>query len=158
MLTRIISLRVRDIGPFSDEHEFAFHDGLTLLHGRNGIGKSTLALALMMTLAFTAKSRKSKEAFLPLSGGAPLSSVTFGVGNDVYTITKVWGHIEQSQLRKQGEAEPIAVGDLAEAKAAELAFGLPPHSGTSRGPLMRSSASASRRAWRPCAFTSGDHH
>ena len=135
MLTRIMSLRVRDIGPWSGDHEFAFHDGLTLLHGRNGIGKSTLALALIMTLAFTARSRKTKEAFLPLSGGAPLSSVTFAVGDDVFTIVKVWGDMNQSLLSKQGEAEPIAVGDLAEAKAAELAFGLPPQSGNFTRPV-----------------------
>ena len=119
---------MRDIGPFSDEHEFAFHDGLTLLHGRNGIGKSTLALAMMMTLAFTASRASRKKPSCPSPVVLPCRASLLAWGMTLYDHQGVGPH-RASQLRKQGEAEPIAMGDLAEAKAAELAFGLPPQSG-----------------------------
>ena len=106
MLTRIISLTVRDIRSWAGQHTFEFNDGVTVLHGRNQIGKSTLALALMMTLAYSAKSPKTRNELLPLQGGAPMSSVTFAAGGEVYTITKDWGHVNDSVLRQDGVAEP----------------------------------------------------
>ena len=65
MLTRIISLTVRDIRSWAGQHTFEFNDGVTVLHGRNQIGEVHVGLGTMMTLAYSAKSPKTRSELLP---------------------------------------------------------------------------------------------
>ena len=50
MLTKIEKLGVEDIRIFSGRHEYEFGKGITLIHGDNGKGKSTLGTMVMLTL------------------------------------------------------------------------------------------------------------
>ena len=77
MLQRIEQLMIEDVRIWKGHHVFDFHSGVTVLHGDNGQGKSTLGTMLMLTLTHSANSAMLKKQLLPTSGGSPKSSVTF---------------------------------------------------------------------------------
>ena len=124
MLQRIHKLVVRDIRKWSNEHTFEFDDGVTLLKGRNGAGKSTLAMALTLTMCHSANSNGLKQALMPRSGGAPMSSVTFTADAGTYTITKVWGARNDTKLIDESSDEVVAQGEEAEDMVCAIAFGI----------------------------------
>ena len=128
MLTKIEKLVVEDIRIFSGRHEYDFEKGITLIHGDNGKGKSTLGTMVMLTLIHPAKSDKLKKQLVPKRGGSPKSSVTFSSEDGRFTISKVWGDKDQTKLINADTNELIAQGSQASEMAAQLAFNLEPKS------------------------------
>ena len=128
MLTKIEKLGVEDIRIFSGRHEYEFGKGITLIHGDNGKGKSTLGTMVMLTLIHPAKSDKLKKQLVPKRGGSPKSSVTFSSEDGRFTISKVWGDKDQTKLINADTNELIAQGSQASEMAAQLAFNLEPKS------------------------------
>ena len=128
MLTKIEKLVVEDIRIFSGRHEYEFGKGITLIHGDNGKGKSTLGTMVMLTLIHPAKSDKLKKQLVPKRGGSPKSSVTFSSEDGRFTISKVWGDKDQTKLINADTNELIAQGSQASEMAAQLAFNLEPKS------------------------------
>ena len=98
MFTNIEKLGVDDIRIFSGRHEYEFGKGITLIHGDNGKGKSTLGTMVMLTLIHPAKSDKLKKQLVPKRGGSPKLSVTFSSEDGRFTISKVWGDKDQTKL------------------------------------------------------------
>ena len=98
MLKKIEKLVIEDCRIWKGHHEFDFGNGVNVIHGDNGVGKSTLAMMLMLTMTHSANSGVLKGHLLPTSGGSPKSSVTFTTQAGRFTISKVWGDRNQSQL------------------------------------------------------------
>ena len=128
MLTKIEKLVVEDIRIFSGRHEYEFEKGITLIHGDNGKGKSTLGTMVMLTLIHPAKPAKLKKQLVPKRGGSPKSSVTFSTDNGRFTISKVWGEKDQTKFVNADTNELISQGSQASEMAAQLAFNLEPKS------------------------------
>ena len=128
MLTKIEKLVVEDIRIFSGRHEYDFEKGITLIHGDNGKGKSTLGTMVMLTLIHPAKSDKLKKQLVPKRGGSPKSSVTFSTDNGRFTISKVWGDKDQTKLINADTNEMLAQGSQAGEMVAQLAYNLEPKS------------------------------
>jgi len=126
MLRRVEQLIAEDIRVFSGSHEFNFEKDITLVHGDNGKGKSTLGTLVMLTLLYPAKSSKLKEQLLPKRGGSPKSSVTFRTDDGRFTISKVWGDKNQTKLLNAESGELIAEGSAAVEMAGDLAYGIDP--------------------------------
>lgn len=130
MLRQIEQLVVRDIRRWDGEHTFNFHEGVTVLHGQNGRGKTTLNTALMLTLVFSANSNGLQQDLTPRNGGSPRSSVIFSTQDGRrFRISKTWGDRNQSRLFDADTNEELARGGDAEDQTRELAFGIPPSSG-----------------------------
>jgi len=139
MLTKIEKLVVEDIRIFSGRHEYDFEKGITLIHGDNGKGKSTLGTMVMLTLIHPAKSDKLKKQLVPKRGGSPKSSVTFSTDNGRFTISKVWGEKDQTKLMNAETNELLAQGSQASEMASQLAYNLEPKSKkylTKNGPSL----------------------
>jgi len=130
MLKNIEKLVIEDCRIWKGRHEFDFENGVNVIHGNNGAGKSTLAMMLMLTMTHEAKSAVLKEQLLPISGGSPKSSVTFTTRDGRFTIRKVWGDRNQSQLVDVEENSVIATGGEAEDLVRELAFKMPSAEGS----------------------------
>jgi len=128
MLTKIEKLVVEDIRIFSGRHEYDFEKGITLIHGDNGKGKSTLGTMVMLTLIHPAKSDKLKKQLVPKRGGSPKSSVTFSTDNGRFTISKVWGEKDQTKLTNADTNELLSQGSQASEMASQLAYNLEPKS------------------------------
>ena len=47
MLQKIEKLVIEDCRIWKGRHEFDFENGVNVIHGDNGVGKSTLAMMLM---------------------------------------------------------------------------------------------------------------
>lgn len=124
MLRRIHSLTVRDIRGFKNQHTFSFGEGVTLVKGRNGSGKTTLATMLAYTLLIRSNASGLKRDFTPNSGGAPMSSVTFTADAGTFTISKVWGDRDATQLLEGKTNKVIAKGEQAEDMVCEITFGM----------------------------------
>ena len=80
----------------------------------------------------------AQKQLLPISGGSPKSSVTFTTKDGRFTIRKVWGDRDQSQLVDVGNGDVLASGGEAEDMVRELAFKMPPADGkysTNAGPV-----------------------
>jgi len=138
MLKMIEKLVVEDCRIWKGRHEFDFSNGVNVIHGNNGVGKSTLAIMLMLTMTHEAKSTVLKNQLLPTSGGSPKSSVTFTTQDGRFTIRKVWGDRNQSQLIDVESSNVLATGGEAEDMVRELAFKMPPAQGnyvTDAGPV-----------------------
>jgi energy-coupling factor transporter ATP-binding protein EcfA2 len=139
MLTMIEKLEIEDCRIWKGRHGFEFGDGINVLHGDNGTGKSTLAMMLMLTMTHSANSGVLKNQLLPKpAGGSPKSSVTFTTDDGRYTISKVWGDRDQSKLIDTDSGDVLARGGDAEDKVRELAFEMPPANGnysTNAGPM-----------------------
>ena len=135
MLTMIEKLEVEDCRIWKGHHEFEFGHGINVLHGDNGIGKSTLAMMLMLTMTHSANSGVLKGQLLPTSGGSPKSSVTFTTDDGRFTISKVWGDRDQSKLIDTDSGDVLAKGGEAEDKVRELAFEMPPANGNYSTPI-----------------------
>ena len=138
MLKMIEKLVIEDCRIWSGRHEFDFSNGVNVIHGDNGVGKSTLAMMLMLTMTHEAKSTVLKKQLLPISGGSPKSSVTFTTQDGRFTIRKVWGDRTQSQLIDVEVGSVLATGGEAEDMVRELAFKMPPAEGsysTGAGPV-----------------------
>ena len=130
MLKKIEQLVVRDIRRWDGEHTFNFHEGVTVLHGQNGRGKTTLNTALMLTLVFSANSNGLQQDLTPRNGGSPRSSVIFSIQDGRrFRISKTWGDRNQSRLFDADTNEELARGGDAEDQTRELAFGIPPSNG-----------------------------
>jgi hypothetical protein len=139
MLKNIEQLVVRDIRTWDGEHTFNFHEGITVLHGQNGRGKTTLNTALMLTLVFSANSNGLQQDLTPRNGGSPRSSVIFSTEDGRrFRVSKTWGDRNQSRLFDADTNEELARGGDAEDQTRELAFGIPPSSGryTARNGLV----------------------
>ena len=138
MLKMIEKLVIEDCRIWKGHHEFDFGNGVNVIHGDNGVGKSTLAMMLMLTMTHEAKSNVLKGHLLPISGGSPKSSVTFTTQDGRFTISKVWGDRNQSQLIDVESGSVLAIGGEAEDMVRELAFKMPPANGnysTNAGPM-----------------------
>lgn len=129
MLRKIEQLVLRDIRCWDGERTIDFDDGITLIHGENGRGKTTLNTILMLTLVYSANSNGIRADLTPTNGGSPRSSVTFSTEQGRYTISKTWGNKEQSLLFDADTNEELERGGAAEDLARKLAFNLPPTSG-----------------------------
>ena len=129
MLKKIEQLVIRDIRCWDGERTIDFDDGITLIHGENGRGKTTLNTILMLTLVHSANSNGIKADLTPTNGGSPRSSVTFSTEEGRYTISKTWGNREQSRIFDADTNEELERGGAAEDLARKLAFNLPPTSG-----------------------------
>lgn len=132
MLQKIEKLVIEDCRIWKGCHEFDFESGVNVIHGDNGAGKSTLAMMLMLTMTHGASSPLLKKQLLPISGGSPKSSVTFTTQDGHFTIRKVWGDRNQSQLVDVGNGNVLASGGEAEDMVRELAFKMPPAQGPYR--------------------------
>ena len=130
MLQKIEKLVIEDCRIWKGRHEFDFENGVNVIHGDNGVGKSTLAMMLMLTMTHGANSGVLKKQLLPISGGSPKSSVTFTTKDGRFTIRKVWGDRDQSQLVDVGNGNVLASGGEAEDMVRELAFKMPPAQGS----------------------------
>ena len=138
MLKKIEKLVIEDCRIWKGHHEFDFGNGVNVIHGDNGVGKSTLAMMLMLTMTHSANSGVLKGHLLPTSGGSPKSSVTFTTQAGRFTISKVWGDRNQSQLTDVDSGSVLANGGEAEDMVRELAFEMPPANGnysTNAGPM-----------------------
>lgn len=138
MLQKIEKLVIEDCRIWKGRHEFDFESGVNVIHGDNGVGKSTLAMMLMLTMTHGASSSVLKKQLLPIAGGSPKSSVTFTTQDGHFTIRKVWGDRDQSQLVDVGNGNVLASGGEAEDMVRELAFKMPPAQGsysTGAGPV-----------------------
>lgn len=132
MLQKIENLVIEDCRIWRGRHEFDFEDGVNVIHGDNGVGKSTLAMMLMLTMTHGANAPKLKKQLLPTTGGSPKSSVTFTTQDGHFTIIKIWGDRDQSQLVDVGSGNVLASGGEAEDMVRELAFKMPPAEGSYR--------------------------
>ena len=138
MLKKIEKLVIEDCRIWKGHHEFDFGNGVNVIHGDNGVGKSTLAMMLMLTMTHSANSGVLKGHLLPTSGGSPKSSVTFTTQAGRFTISKVWGDRNQSQLTDVDSGSVLANGGEAEDMVRELAFEMPTANGnysTNAGPM-----------------------
>jgi energy-coupling factor transporter ATP-binding protein EcfA2 len=138
MLTMIEKLVIEDCRIWKGHHEFEFGAGVNVIHGDNGVGKSTIAMMLMLTLTHSANSNVLKGQLLPKSGGSPKSSVTFVTQGGRFTISKVWGDRNQSQLIDADSNSVLSTGGEAEDSVRLLAFDMPPTNGnysTNAGPM-----------------------
>ena len=138
MLQRIEQLMIEDVRIWKGHHVFDFHPGVTVLHGDNGQGKSTLGTMLMLTLTHSANSEQLKKQLLPILGGSPKSSVTFTTKEGRFTITKIWGDRDQSKLVNADSGDVLAQGGDAEDQVRQMAFEMPSFSGnytTGIGPI-----------------------
>ena len=90
MLQKIEKLVIEDCRIWKGRHEFDFESGVNVIHGDNGVGKSTLAMMLMLTMTHGANSSVLKKQLLPTAGGSPKSWVTFTTQDGHFTIRKVW--------------------------------------------------------------------
>ena len=93
---------------------------------------------LMLTMTHGASSGVLKKQLLPISGGSPKSSVTFTTKDGRFTIRKIWGDRDQSQLVNDENGDVLASGGEAEDMVRELAFKMPPAQGsysTGAGPV-----------------------
>ena len=138
MLQKIEKLVIEDCRIWKGRHEFDFESGVNVIHGDNGVGKSTLAMMLMLTMTHGANSSVLKKQLLPTAGGSPKSWVTVTTQDGHFTIRKVWGDRDQSQLVDVGNGDVLASGGEAEDMVRELAFKMPPADGkysTGAGPV-----------------------
>ena len=129
MLKKIEQLVIRDIRCWDGERTIDFDDGITLIHGENGGGKTTLNTILMLTLVYSANSNGIKADLTPTNGGSPRSSVTFSTEDGRYTISKTWGSRDQSRIFDADTNEELERGGAAEDLARKLAWNLPSVSG-----------------------------
>ena len=120
MLTKIEKLVVEDIRIFSGRHEYDFEKGITLIHGDNGKGKSTLGTMVMLTRSILRKPPNSRNNLYRKREGSPKSSVTFSTDNGRFTISKVWGEKDQTKFMNADTNELIAQGS----QAGEMALNL----------------------------------
>ena len=125
MLKKIEQLVIRDIRCWDGERTIDFDDGITLIHGENGRGKTTLNTILMLTLVYSANSNGIRADLTPTNGGSPRSSVTFSTEDGRYTISKTWGSRDQSRIFDADTNEELERGGAAEDLARKLAFNLP---------------------------------
>ena len=65
MLRRIHKLEIRDIKTWKGEFSFDFDDRITVIHGVNGAGKTTIAQILMLTIIRSAKGDMTKNLLTP---------------------------------------------------------------------------------------------
>ena len=136
MLRRIHNLEVRDIKSLNGEHSFDFDDRITVIHGENGIGKTTIAQILMLTLVRSARGDVIKNLLTPVTGGSPQSKVTFSTDDGKYLISKTWGDANQTKLIDINSMQIISEGGKAEDMAASLAFEMDANSKSKRDGLI----------------------
>ena len=94
---KIEKLVIEDCRIWKGRHEFDFENGVNVIHGDNGVGKSTLAMMLMLTMTHGANAPELRKQLLPTTGGSPKSG-NFTTQDGHFTIRKVWGDRTQSQL------------------------------------------------------------
>ena len=102
---------------------------MTARQGFERVRKTTLAMALTLTMCHPSNSDRLKEALAPRRGGSPMSSVTFTADAGKFTITKVWGNRKDSTLKDEESGEIICRGMEAEDEVAGSRFGITESSG-----------------------------
>jgi DNA repair protein SbcC/Rad50 len=104
---RLRELRLRQFRQFEDA-TFPFADGLTVIHGRNGAGKSTVLEGVVWALCGTGSVRRSEQSLRRL--GAPPGDPTtceldFTAGAEAFTVRRVLtaagsGATHEAELRR----------------------------------------------------------
>lgn len=121
-LQRINRVLVRDFRNWRGEHEFVFNNENTVLYGPNGIGKSSLWLAILFGLLYKHKG-KHADLIRPIGGGAgtPYVEVDFKANNLDYRIEKAFG--DSKSTRFLCGTEEIAKGELADLECRKVLTG-----------------------------------
>ncbi len=91
--------------PFAgiNDLEVSLQKGMNVIHGSNEAGKSTILKAIEFAFFSPAKLMKKDrdrlESFLPKTGGDTVSvAIDFSIGDNDYTLTRMWGGTESSNL------------------------------------------------------------
>ena len=104
MLRRIEKLVVEDCRIWQGRHEFDFENGVNVIQGDNRVGKSTLALMLMLTMTHEAKSDPLKKDSFQKHQEARLSRAS---------SSRL--RMDASKIRKSlGGQHPISIGGCRE--------------------------------------------
>lgn len=87
-LQRINSIEIENFRSYSTKKVFTFGDGLNLISGENGAGKTSLRLAIVLGL-FSRPGGKGLESIMR-SGNKPAVKIEFVAEGGTYTIEKTF--------------------------------------------------------------------
>ena len=87
-LQRINSVEIENFRSYSTKKVFTFEDGLNLISGENGAGKTSLRLAIVLGL-FSRPGGKGLESIIR-SGNKPVVNIEFVAEGSRYTIEKTF--------------------------------------------------------------------
>jgi len=93
-LQRINSIEIENFRSYSTKKVFTFEDGLNLISGENGAGKTSLRLAIVLGL-FSRPGGKGLESIMR-SGSKPYVKIEFVAGEVKYTIEKIFSKTPSS--------------------------------------------------------------
>jgi exonuclease SbcC len=107
---KINKVTLTDYRNHAGEHTFEFTDGINLLLGRNGSGKSSILEALGLAM-FNTGNRSSNDDAVNFSAKSAIINVDFeGIDGIQYIVEKKIGNTNSVKLFKKGEKFPLKQG------------------------------------------------